>query len=158
MNVQTVIACIIIIAAFLLYRKFRKPVEDQQYYDAAELIEAIRALSALADQLENADRMLEDLSACNPRELLRGFRAQWCGIDGKQRQIDFLADGRNRVTAGLLTAAEEQRDELNDEIIAAIRALAAALDAGAAPALEVYAVGETVDETESGELARWCRS
>lgn len=156
MNVQTFIACIIIIAAFLLYRKFRKPVEDQQYYDAAELIEAIRALSALADQLENADRMLEDLSACNPRELLRGFRAQWCGLDGKQRQIDFMADGMNHATSGLREAAQGERDRLNDEIIETIRAMQAALDAGSAPALFVNAVDGTMDRTNAtAEAGEW---
>ena len=125
-------------------------------YDAAQLAEAIAALAQLADELENVDTMLADLRACSPRSLLRFFRAQWLGIDGKQRRINFLTDGRNGATAGLRQAAQEQRDRLNAEIIATVRAMAAALDAGTAPALQLDAVGETVDETtEPATVGEW---
>lgn len=126
-----------------------QPAEE---YDAADLADAIRALAALCDQLENTDTMLADLAACDPSQLLRSFRAQWLGIDGKQRRIDFLADGRNGATAGLRQAAQDQRDRLNAEIIATVRALGAALDAGTAPALQLDAVGGTVDGT-TGQAA-----
>lgn len=159
MNAQTLFAAMgLLIAAAALHRRYKRREAPPQSYDTAQLADAIRALYALTERLQDTDTMIADLNACNPSELLRNFRAQWCGIDGKQRQIDLLADGHNRVTAGLLTAAEEQREELNAEIIDTIRALAAALDAGSAPALEVYAVGETVDETKAGEFSRWCRS
>lgn len=75
MTPQTVIACIIIIIAFAAYsRRIRGESDDSQYYDSAELTDAIRALYALSEQLCNADRMLSDLNACNPRELLRGLQ------------------------------------------------------------------------------------
>lgn len=155
MNVQTVAAVIAIIAAFVWYTRRRRS-EQPQEYDAAELTDAIRALYSLSDQLENADRMLADLNACNPRELLRGFRAQWCGLDGKQRSIDLLANGQNQTTAGLKAAAQEERDRLNAEIIDTIRAMQAALDDGSAPALQLDAVGETVDETtEPAAAGEW---
>ena len=102
------------------------------------------------------DTLLADLRACHPRSLLRFFRANWCGIDGKNRHINFLTDGRNGQTAGLRQAAQEQRERLNAEIIATVRAMAAALDAGTAPALTVDAVDETVDETgEPVTVGEW---
>lgn len=157
MNPQTIFVCIAIIAAFLWYSKRMKAEKDDaQYYDTAELHDAIQALHTLSEQLENADSMLADLNACNPRELLRGFRAQWCGLDGKQREIDLLADGANQTTAGLKAAAQEQRDQINAEIIATIRAMQAALDDGSAPALHLDAVGESVDETtETADAGEW---
>ena len=155
MNVQTVIAVIAIIAAFVIYSRHRRS-EQPQEYDAAELHDAIKALYALSEQLENADSMLADLNACNPRELLRSFRANWCGIDGKRRTIDLLATGKNQTTKGLMTAAQEQRDQINTEIIATVRAMQAALDNGSAPALHLDAVGESVDETtETAEAGEW---
>lgn len=156
MNVQTVIVCLLIVAAMVIYDRRKAADDEPQEYDAAELTDAIRALHSLSDQLENCDRMLADLNACNPRELLRGFRAQWCGLDGKQREIDLLADGENQTTAGLKAAAQEQRDQINAEIIATIRAMQAALDDGSAPALHLDAVGESVDETtETAEAGEW---
>lgn len=122
-------------------------------YDAAQLHEAIAALAALSDQLENADTMIADLAACNPRELLRGFRAQWCGIDGRRRHIDFIADGSNGTTDGLKRAARDQRNQINTEIIETIRAISAALDAGDAPALHLDAVEKTVEETADAAAA-----
>jgi pilus assembly protein TadC len=144
----TLILLAIIAALSIKYR--RKQSQTGDNYDAANLIEAIDALAELAEQLENADRMLADLNACNPRSLLRGFRAQWQGIDGKSRHIDFLADGRNGATAGLRQAASEQREEINAEIIDTVRAMSAALDSGLAPALTVDVVENTVDETKYG--------
>ena len=159
MNAQTLLAAVgLITAAAALHRRYKRREQSPQYYDTAQLADAIKALYALTERLQNADTMIADLNACNPQALLRCFHAQWCGIDGKRREIEFFADGRNSATAGLLAAAQEQREELNAEIIDTIRALAAALDAGEAPALEVYAVGETVDETKAGELARGCGS
>ena len=155
MNVQTIIAAACIIAA-LVWHFRKKPEEAPEEFDAAELADAIRALQALSEQLENADRMLADLNACNPRELLRGFRAQWCGLDGKQRKIDFMADGVNQTTAGLKAAAQEERERLNGEIIATIRAMQTALDSGSAAALFIDAVGETVDETSpAADVGEW---
>lgn len=156
MNPQTFIVCIIIIAAAVVYIQHRTRRQDPEHYDAAELTDAIRLLSKLSDNLENADRMIEDLNACNPRELLRGFRANWCGIDGKRRSIDFMADGRNGATFGLKQAAQDQRDRVNAQIIDLIRAMNTALDAGTAPALQLDAVGETVDETtEADAVGEW---
>lgn len=155
MNVQTLIACTVIVCAFLIirYRQRRQQEEPEPVYDTADLTDAIHALAALSDQLENADRMIADLHACNPCELIRGFRAEWSGIDGKRRHIDFLADGQNGATAGLMQAAQESRDRINAEIIELVRAMGAALDDGSAPALQLDAVGETVDETTAAANA-----
>lgn len=129
---------------------------DGDQYDAAQLSDAIRALAELTYQLENADTMIADLNACDPSSLLRGFRAQWCGLDGKRRSIDFMANGQNGATVGLRQAAREQRDQINAEIIETVRALSAALDAGTAPALTLDAVGGTVDETtEPATAGEW---
>ena len=155
MNVQTVIACIAIVAAAAFYIRRRRS-RSGDNYDAAQLSEAIETLAQLSEELANVDSLLTDLRACNPFKLLRFFRAQWCGIDGKQRRINFLTDGRNGQTAGLKQAAQEQRDRLNAEIIALIREINAALDAGSAPALTVDAVGESVDETtEAVTVGAW---
>lgn len=155
MNAPTVAATIILLAiiAALSVKYKRRQNQTGDNYDAANLIDAIETLSDLAEQLENADRMLADLNACNPRSLLRGFRAQWQGIDGKRRHIDFLADGRNGATEGLKQAAAERRDDINAAIIDTVRAMSAALDSGLAPALTVDAVGETVDETKHSAAA-----
>lgn len=129
----------------------KRPTGDQ--YDTAELAEAINRLCELSDQLTAADRMLADLAACSPRSLLRGFRVNWCGIDGKSRMLDFLATGKNRATAGLRDAAQESRDQINAEIIALVRAMAAALDSGEAPAITLDAVEKTVEETADAATA-----
>lgn len=154
MNIQTIIACVLIVSGFLLYRY--KRTRQPPTYDAAEQIEAIRQLYVLADQLENADRMLADLNACSPRSLLRGFQALWCGIDGRQRSIQLFADGRNRATTGLRDAAQEERERVNAEIIATIRAMNAALDAGTAPALTLDVVDDTVDGTSVSDYMGEC--
>lgn len=160
MNIQTIICIALIMLAYIAIRKRREapepPEESPCYYDAAELTDAIRALYALTEQLENADRMLSDLEACNPRELLRNFKAQWCGIDGKNRSIDLWADGANGATAGLKAAAQEQREQINAEIIATVRALNVALDAGEAPALHLDGVEKTVEEsTTDASVGEW---
>lgn len=143
------------LAAVSWYIKHNRGGTGDQY-DAAQLSDAVRALAALSEELENVDTLLADLRACSPRSLLRFFRANWCGIDGKNRHINFLTDGRNGQTAGLRQAAQEQRDRLNAEIIDTVRAMAAALDAGVAPALTVDAVDETVDETaEPVTVGEW---
>lgn len=129
----------------------KRPTGDQ--YDTAELAEAIAALCELSDQLDAADRMLADLRACNPRSLLRGFRVNWCGIDGKSRVLDFLANGRNGATTGLQQAAQEQRDQINAQIIELVRAMSAALDSGEAPAITLDAVEKTVEETTAATAA-----
>ena len=129
----------------------RKPTGDD--YDAAELSGSIEKLHELSEQLAAADRMLGDLDACNPHSLLRGFRVNWFGIDGKRRWLDFFATGINGATTGLRTAAREQRDEINAEIIQIVRAMAAALDTGEAPALRLDGVDETVDETSEEMIA-----
>lgn len=152
MNIQTVITCIILIAAAALYVKYKRS-KSGDNYDAAELLPAIHELSKLAESLENADALVSDLHACNPHELLRGFRTNWIGLDGKRRMIDFLANGRNSATSGLLTAAEGQRENINAQIIELVRAMNTALNDGDAPALCIDAVGESVDETTEAELA-----
>lgn len=152
MNAPAVVAAIALLAFIVLYR--RKGAEQpRSVYDAAQLGDAIRALAELCTELDNADRMLADLAACNPRSLLRGFRAEWCGIDGKRRKIDLLADGVNNTTAGLTAAAQEERERINSEIIETIRALQAAIDSGDAPAILLDVVGETVDETTAATTA-----
>lgn len=151
---ETVLAVLAVVGAVAaIKRHWQTTEEEPAKYDAAELSDAIHALAELAEQLDNVDRMLADLQACNPRELLRSFRAQWCGLDGKQRSIDLWADGANSTTAGLIAAAEEQREEINAEICETVRAMAAALDAGCAPALRMNAVDETVDETTGFDSA-----
>lgn len=148
MNLQTVIVSIAIIAVIaVLNRRRNQEEETQPEIDTADFSDTVKALSALMEQLENADRMIADLNACSPSELLRGFHANWYGIDGKQRHIDFIADGQNQATAGLKAAAIEQRTMLNREIIDAIRTMNAALDAGCAPALSLDVVSETVSIT-----------
>lgn len=146
--------------AYIAIRKRREapepPEESPCYYDAAELMDAIRALYALTERLQNADCMIADLDACSPSALLRTFRAQWQGIDGSRHEIGFFADGCNRATAGLKAAAQEQREQINAEIIATVRALNAALDAGEAPALHLDGVEKTVEESTTGaSVGEW---
>lgn len=157
MNVQTFIACLIIIAGAAVYfRFFRQEKKTGDEYDTADLLPAIQQLARLAESLENADTMIADLRACNPRELLRGFRTNWIGLDGKRRMIDFLANGRNNATSGLLTAAQDQRETINAQIIEIVRAMNAALTDGGAPAICLDVVGESVDETtETAEAGEW---
>lgn len=149
MTAAGIVAALALLAFILTYRP--KPDEPEQAarseYDAAQLCEIVRELAAICAQLENADRMIADLDACNPRSLLRSFRAQWCGIDGKSRSIDFLADGANQTTAGLKEAAQDERERINREILATVRAMQAAIDSGDAPAIRLDVVGGTVDGT-----------
>ena len=150
------ISALVLIVAALKQAADRRRNQTGDQYDAAQLSDAISALADLSEQLANADAMIADLNACNPRELLRSFRANWCGIDGKRRSIDFLTDGRNGATSGLMQAAQDQRDQINAEIIATIRALQAALDDGSAPALQLDVVGRSVDGTTSAaDAGEW---
>ena len=154
--VGVLIISAVIMGVAALVQRYQNRQREPEQYDATQLSEAIGALAALSEELENVDALLADLRACHPQSLLRFFRANWCGIDGKQRRINFMTDGRNGQTAGLRQAAQEQRDRLNAEIIDTVRAMAAALDAGVAPALTVDAVDETVDETaEPVTLGEW---
>lgn len=161
MTLPQILGVFIICTAVLIFAELKRAEQKRREqsrteYDAAELHEAIRALCSLSDQLDNADRMLADLNACSPRQLLRSFRAQWCGIDGHRRTIDFLADGRNGATFGLKQAAQDQREQINHEIIETIRALNIALDTGEAPAISLDVVGETVDETAAAaDAGEW---
>lgn len=154
--VGVLIISAVIMGIAALVQRYQNRQKEPEQYDTAELAEAIGVLARLADQLDNCDRMLADLAACEPRSLLRGFRVNWCGIDGKRRGLDFLATGRNNATAGLRQAAQEERDRVNGEIIDLIRAMSAALDTGEAPALTLDVVGETVDETaEPVTVGEW---
>lgn len=135
-----------------------EPEEPPETYDTAELVDAIRALYALTFRLENADRMLADLATCDPAELLRGFRTEWVSTDGKRREIDFLATGANDATAGLRTAAQEQRDQINAEIIEAVRALNAAITAGCAPVIVCDVVEKTIEKTTAAATVGECGS
>lgn len=150
MNLQTVIACAVILCVFL-YLKHRQSRQDEPaYFDALELSDAVRELESIMEQLENADRMTADLATCEPGLLHRFFRAQWLSSDGKNRTIDLCARGRDRATRGLAAAARAERDRLNQEAIDRIRALALALESGdssQATIFEPLPDDQTEDET-----------
>lgn len=137
MNVQTLIACAVLVCVFL-YLKHRKQKEEPEYFDALELSEAVQELESIMEQLENADRMTVDLAACEPGLLHRFFRAQWLSSDGKNRSIDLCARGRDRATRGLAAAARAERERLNQEAIDRIRALAWAVESGDSSQATVY--------------------
>lgn len=130
MNVQTLIACAVIVCAFLIYRYMQRKREEPAYFDALELSDAVQELARIMEQLDNADRMTIDLEACRPGLLHRFFRAQWLSSDGRNRTIDLCARGRDRATRGLATAARAERDRLNQDAIDLIRALACAVETG----------------------------
>ncbi|MBR5405691.1 MAG: hypothetical protein IK107_05280 [Oscillospiraceae bacterium] len=117
--------------------------------DALELSEQIKTLADTLAQLENADRLSIDLYACTPTELHRFLRAAWVSSDGKNREIDFCADG-GTVSAHLADAAAAERDRLNRAIIDQIRALADAVST--APATELHPC--RADQSEHGTAAR----
>lgn len=149
MNPQTIIACIVIVVAFVLYRRRRKPAEPD-YFDALELSDAVRELGEIMEQLENADRMAIDLDTCEPGLLHRFFRASWVSSDGKNRTISLCARGRDKATRGLIAAARAERDELNQEAIDRIRALALALETGDSSQATVFAAPpDDQDEDET---------
>ena len=150
MNVQTLIACAVIVCAFLIYRYMQRKREEPDYFDALELSDAVRELESVMEQLENADRMTTDLAACEPGLLHRFFRAQWLSSDGKNHTIDLCARGRDRATRGLAAAAQAERDRLNQEAIDRIRALAWAIESGdssQATVFEPLPDDQTEDET-----------
>ena len=131
MNVQTLIACAVIVCAFLIIRyRQRRQQDEHAYFDALELSDAVQELEKIMEQLENADRMTVDLAACSPGLLHRFFRAQWLSSDGKNRTIDLCARGRDKATRGLEAAARAERDRLNQDAIDLIRALAYAVETG----------------------------
>lgn len=137
MNVQTLIACAVLVCVFL-YLKHRQQKDEPEYFDALELSEAVQELEKIMEQLENADRMTVDLAACEPGLLHRFFRAQWLSSDGKNRSIDLCARGRDRATRGLAAAARAERERLNQEAIDRIRALAWAVENGDSSQATVY--------------------
>lgn len=159
MNLQTLIACAVIIAGFLLYRHFQRNQPDEPpYFDALELSEPVRELESIMEQLENADRMAADLAACEPGLLHRFFRAQWLSSDGRNRSIDLCARGRDRATRGLAAAAQAERDRLNQEAIDRIRALAWALESGDSSQATVYEPlpdDQSEDEETTGHSGKY---
>lgn len=138
MNVQTVIACAVILCVFLYLKHRQGRQDDRSYFDALELSDAVRELESIMEQLENADRMTVDLAACSPGLLHRFFRAQWLSSDGKNRTIDLCARGRDRATRGLAAAARAERDRLNQDAIDLIRALAYAVETGDSSQATIY--------------------
>ena len=151
MNVQTLIACAVIVCAFLIIRyRQRRQQDEHAYFDALELSDAVQELEKIMEQLENADRMTVDLAACSPGLLHRFFRAQWLSSDGKNRTIDLCARGRDKATRGLEAAARAERDRLNQDAIDLIRALACAVETGdssQATIFEPLPDDQTEDET-----------
>ena len=139
MNVQTLIACAVIVCAFLIIRyRQRRQQDEHAYFDALELSDAVQELEKIMEQLENADRMTIDLAACSPGLLHRFFRAQWLSSDGRNRSIDLCARGRDRATRGLEAAARAERDRLNQDAIDLIRALAYAVETGDSSQATIY--------------------
>lgn len=139
MNVQTLIACAVIVCAFLIIRyRQRRQQDEHAYFDALELSDAVQELEKIMEQLENADRMTVDLAACSPGLLHRFFRAQWLSSDGKNRTIDLCARGRDKATRGLEAAARAERDRLNQDAIDLIRALAYAVETGDSSQATIY--------------------
>ena len=131
MNLQTVLACAVIIFVFRLYRnKQQVQQEESEYFDALELSDAVQELEKVMEQLENADRMAVDIDTCEPGMLHRFFRTSWMSSDGKNRTLELCTTGKDRTTRGLAIAARAERDRLNQEVIDRIRAIALALETG----------------------------
>lgn len=129
MNIQTIVciaALLVFIARYHGARTAEEPPEPPTV-DALGLSEQIKELAETLAQLENADRLHIDLAACNPTELHRFLRAAWVSSDGKNREIDFCADG-GTVSEHLADAAAAERERLNRSIIDQIRTLADAVN------------------------------
>lgn len=123
MNIQTVIACIVIIAVYLWIKHKRQQAEqepEQTFFDSARLQNEVNALHRCMQELEQLDAMLIDLRLCKPDELHKAFRVQWQGSTGKEHALDFMSTGANGNTRHMIELAESQRDELNEEIQARI--------------------------------------
>ena len=152
MNIQTVIVCAAILAAFFLYRWYlRRQEAERQHFDALELSEAVTELAAAMEQLENADRLTVDLESCKPGLLHRFFRASWMSSDGKNRTIDLCATGRGKASRGLADAARAERERLNQEVIDRICAIYCAIDACDAAQAKICApVSDDLSDDETG--------
>lgn len=150
MNAQTLLAIAALLFVIVRFRGRQiEPEPEPDTVDALELSEQIKTLADTLAQLENADRLSIDLYACTPTELHRFLRAAWVSSDGKNREIDFCADG-GTVSAHLADAAAAERDRLNRAIIDQIRALADAVST--APATELHPC--RADQSEHGTAAR----
>lgn len=142
-----------VFVAFIIVREYRIRQRQTGYFDALDLFDAVHDLAVVMEKLENADRLAVDLSSCKPGLLHRFFRASWMSSDGRNRTIDLCATGRGRATRGLIVAAHDERDRLNQEAIDRIRALACALDTGdssQATVFEPLPDGEQADDTDAG--------
>ena len=53
MNVQTLIACAVIVCAFLIYRYMQRKREEPAYFDALELSDAVQELARIMEQPDN---------------------------------------------------------------------------------------------------------
>lgn len=119
MNLQTVVAVVAIIAAYLYFRHKQKQADtdDQsaELFDSARLQREIMELARCAKELEQLDNMLIDLRLCRPDELHRNFRVQWCSSTG-DHALDFMSDGQNANTANLIAIATDQREAVNEQI------------------------------------------
>lgn len=118
MNIQTVIVCIAIIAAYCLISRRQRQAEQppQPFFDSARLQREVNALHSCMQDLEALDAMIIDLRLCKPGELHKAFRVQWQGSTGKERTLDFMSTGANGNTVRMIELAENQRAELNAEI------------------------------------------
>jgi len=152
MNAQTLLAIAALLFVIVRFRGRQiepEPEPEPDTVDALELSEQIKGLADTLAQLENADRLSIDLAACTPTELHRFLRAAWVSSDGKNREIDFCADG-GTVSEHLADAAAAERERLNRSIIDQIRVLADAVNA--APATELP--HRRADQSESGTAGR----
>lgn len=150
MNAQTLLAIAVLLFVIVRFRGRQiEPEPEPDTVDALKLSEQIKTLADTLAQLENADRLSVDLYACNPTELHRFLRAAWVSSDGKNREIDFCADG-GTVSEHLADAAAAERDRLNQSIIDQIRTLADAVNGAAATELPHC----RADQSESGTAGR----
>lgn len=105
------------VALAVYIRRNKAEEEETQYFDTSRLKPEVEALSRAMQELEALDHLLIDLRMCKPDEAMRAFRMQWQSVSGKGYSFDFFADGRNPTTQHMLGLVQDERDELNAEII-----------------------------------------
>ena len=102
--------------------RHRKREGEQAFFDSARLQSEIAALYHASQELETLDSMIIDLRLCKPNELHKAFRIEWQGST-KAHSLDFMSTGANRNTRHMIALAEDQREQLNEEIQCRIAAL-----------------------------------
>lgn len=116
-----VIACFVGIALFAwstyklcrVWRGLDKSPDPD--FDLLTVEEKRRAVDDTAEDLEEAEQLMTDLSLCSDAYLM-SVRVKWLGDDGEKHSYDIICDGTNTASVNLAEIMEREVCELRESL------------------------------------------